>query len=92
VEAGAYEEQPGVLAYRVRKTAETVKVLEEWRREVDREAATTKQELRYLTDEIKDLTESFNSLRKTLLGFAFTVAGSALVFALTVLLATGRVG
>jgi len=92
MEAGAFEEQPGVLAYRVRKHGETLTKLEDWRREVDEERATTKQTIGFMRDDIKDLTSGFDSLRKTLLAFAFTIAGSAVVFALSILIATGKVG
>lgn len=81
-----------VLAYRVRDLARTVAELVNWRRDVDKERALLAQDARSLGERIDGLEKAVDSLRKVLLGFAFTVAGSAIVFAFTVLVATGKIG
>lgn len=88
----AYEEQPGVLAYRVRQHGEKLKELEDWRRDVDTSDATQKEQLVGMGKAISGLSEEVKSLRRVIVGFALTVAGSAVVFAFSILLATGKIG
>lgn len=89
----SHAEEPGsVLAYKVRQMGNDIKELVVWRREVDAERQELRAKARDLADEMKALQASVESLRKVILGFAFTVAGSCLVFAFTVLLATGKIG
>lgn len=73
-----------------RQTADHVKEYEEWRREVDGDRRDQARDIAALTDGFKTLTIAVNGLRKTLVGFAFTIAGAAVVFALSILAATGR--
>lgn len=88
----AEEQNGGVMAYRVRELAETVRELLKWRREVDIERERLRNTAHTLEERIESLQMSMDSLRRVLIGFAFTVAGSAIVFALTVLIATGKIG
>lgn len=60
---------------------------EKWRREVDDD----RRDLTHLIETVDNLAKSFNDLRKTLVAFAFTIAGSAVVFSLSVLIATGKI-
>ncbi len=60
---------------------------EEWRRQVD----IDRRDLEYLREEMKELVSAVTALRKMLLTFAFSISGSAVVFALTVLIATGKI-
>ncbi len=60
---------------------------EEWRRQVD----VDRRDLEYLREEMKEVVLAVNALRKMLLTFSFTISGSAVVFALTVLIATGKI-
>ena len=92
-----YEDTPdpageSVFAYKLRELTRNVRDLLAWRREVDTERALLKQDAQTLGDRIDGLEKAVDALRKVLLGFAFTVAGSAIVFALTVLIATGKIG
>lgn len=57
-----------------------------WQREVDDD----RSDLRHLQDEVKGLNRAVDSLRRTILGFALSVAGSAIVFSLSILVATGK--
>lgn len=84
----AYSERPDVLAYRVNRNSDAIRELADWRRDVDKERATTKEQVGAMREDIVALTAGFDSLRRTLLGFAFTIAGSAIVFALAILAAT----
>lgn len=90
----ANELDPRVLDWRIRQVESTQKDnlrdYGEWRREVDDERATTREQMKYMRSDIQALTSGFNGLRKTLIGFAMTIAASALVFALSVLAATGK--
>lgn len=61
---------------------------EDWRRMVDDD----RQDLKYLRQDMKALSDSVDGLRKVILAFALSVAGSAIVFAFTVLVATGKIG
>lgn len=87
---GAYGEQPEVLAYRVKKAQEAVAKLEEWRREVDQARAKEEAEALSLAKEVQQLSVAVDAMRSTLTKFALTIAGSAIVFSLSVLVATGK--
>lgn len=82
----------GVLTYRLTELARSVRELMNWRREVDIEREKLRNTAMSLEERMDALQQSVDSLRKVLLGFAFTVAGSAIVFSLTVLIATGKIG
>jgi uncharacterized coiled-coil DUF342 family protein len=86
-----YAERPDVLAYRVKQAGDEIKSLNVWRREVEAELVRNREQVGAMRADIQDLTDGFNSLRRTLLAFAFTIAGSAVVFALAILAATGKV-
>ncbi len=60
---------------------------EAWRRLVD----SDRRDLAFLRSDVTELTLAVNALRKMLLTFALSVAGSAVVFALTVLISTGKI-
>jgi hypothetical protein len=74
------------LSFRVGEMWRAREGWDQWRREVDAD----RQALQYMREDLHDLAVAFNGLRKTLLGFAFSIAGAAVVFALTVLTATGK--
>ncbi len=79
-----------VLGYRVGENSKHILRLQDWRSEVDKERAARAIEMENMSEAIANLTETVNGLRKALLGFAFTIAGSAVVFALSILVATGK--
>lgn len=77
----------GVMsAYEVREMRKFREETEQWRRQVDIDRA----ELKHLIADMGTLTTAFNSMRRMLLTFALTIAGSAVIFALSVLAATNR--
>lgn len=88
------ELDPAVLSWRIGQIElaqkDHVKDVEVWRRTVDEERSTTKEQIKYMRGDISDLTSGFNGLRKALIGFALTIAVSCLVFALSILAATGK--
>lgn len=88
----ADDDQPGVIAYRLRELGRNVRDLMLWRRDVDKERALLAQDAKALAVEMAELKKVVDSLRKTILGFALTIAISAVTFALTVLIATGKIG
>lgn len=81
----------GVLLYRVRELARQVAELVSWRRDVDQERVQLRADAKTLADEMQELKRAVDTLRKTILGFALTIAGSAVVFALTILASSGRI-
>lgn len=74
----------GVFAYRVRELGRSVADLVRWRSDVDQKMAARDEREKNLTQEMDALKQSVDALRRTLLGFAITVAASCVVFALTV--------
>lgn len=84
---GITEKEHGVLQYRLKELEDWKKEQVEWRRKVDADRGS----LSYIREDVKHLTDAFDGLRKTLLGFAMVVAAAAISFALTVLAATGRI-
>lgn len=82
----------GLIPFRVGELEKRMDALQTWRRDVDRSDAEQKKELEYMGVAVLTLTEEVRNLRRVILGFAFTLAGSAIVFALTVLAATGKIG
>lgn len=85
------DERQDVLAYRVRENAEKIQGLEEQVRILQADMNTLKTEYKYQRKDMEELNTGFNSLRKTLLTFAFTIAGAALVFSLSILAASGKI-
>lgn len=78
----------GTILYRLTQLEDWRREHENWRREVDDD----RNDLKYLIEAQKALAITVDGLRKVLIGFAFTIAGSAIVFALSVLIATGKIG
>lgn len=79
-----------VLRWRVGKNEERITKLDDWRRDVDYERASNKEIITQTSKDVVTLTAAFDSLRKTLIQFAFTIAISAIIFALGILAATGK--
>jgi septal ring factor EnvC (AmiA/AmiB activator) len=79
-------EASGLLRYEVDELKKWRQETEQWRRHVDDD----RRDLTYLRTDVADLTKAFNSLRRMLLTFALSIAGSAIIFALSILIATRR--
>jgi hypothetical protein len=75
-----------VLRYELDELKKFREDTERWRRNVDQD----RRDLEFLRKDVGELTKAFNSMRRMLLTFALSIAGSAVVFALTVLIATQR--
>lgn len=97
---GTYEDTPDVpnivlIAERQRGLARTVGDLLKWRNGrdgMDSWRAVTDDRMKSLETKIDHLSEAVESLRRVILAFALSIAGSAIVFALSVLIATGKIG
>ncbi len=90
--ATSYDESPQALAYRLRQSEAAVKELAEWRRSVDTSRAAEQVVIENMAEAMQTLSATVESLRRTIIGFALSIAGSAVVFALSILVATGKVG
>lgn len=80
-----------VVLYRLGELAKQVGALIKWRGEVDVERERLRNDAKVLAAEMSELKTAVDTLRKTILGFAITVAVSAIVFALTVLSSAGKI-
>lgn len=83
-------DEAAVLPFRVRENTRKIGALEEWRREVDKERATQTEQISTMSEAVVNMNERVDGLAKILVGFAFSIAGSSIVFALTILAATGK--
>jgi len=80
-------EASAIIRYEVDELKKFRDETERWRRNVDKD----RRDLEYLRNDVRDLTQAFNSLRRVLLTFAFSIAGSSILVALSVLLATHKI-
>jgi hypothetical protein len=80
-----------VVLYRLGELASQVRALIKWRGEVDVERERLRNDAKSLATEMVELKQAVDTLRKTILGFALTIAVSAVVFALTVLSSAGKI-
>lgn len=92
----AYENVPSfdILVERQRGLARSVGDLLKWRNGrdgMDAWRAVTDDRIEGLEGKIVALTKAVDALRRTILGFALTIAGSCVVFSLSVLIATGKI-
>lgn len=88
----AIEQEPNgnVLRYRVDKIERLAEEVDNWRRHVDEERATMREQMKSNTEAVKAVSQGMETLRRTLIGFAVTVAASSIAFALAVLAASGK--
>lgn len=82
------DDQGGLIPFRVSELWKFKDATENWRRDVDED----RRDLQYLREDMTHVKNGLDSVRKVLIGFALSIAGSAIVFALTVLVATGKIG
>jgi hypothetical protein len=80
-----------VLGYQMRETIEALKSLQGWRGTTDVKLQTLDGKIEQLSTDVSELSDVVSSLRRTVMAFAFTVAGSSVVFAFSILAATGRI-
>lgn len=84
-----YDENAGsLLPFRLQKLERFQEKTEEWRREVDKD----RDAFDNMREDFIRLTKAVDGLRRTLLGFAFSIALASIVFAFSVMVATGKVG
>lgn len=82
----------GAFPFRLREVERSVRDLLTWRSTVDTTMASRAERDRNMDEKVESLTRSVDSLRRVILGFALSVAGSAVVFAFSILVATGKIG
>jgi len=82
------QDNPGLLPYRVRQLESFRRDTDEWRRAVDDD----RNDLRYMRKEVKELTAAVDDLKKILVRTSVTIAGSAVMVLVSVLLSTGKIG
>ncbi len=85
------ETPPILFDYQLREHAEELKSLRTWRNSTDIKIQALDGTVRQLSRDVSQLSEAVSSLRRTVMAFAFTVAGSSVVFAFSILAATGRI-
>lgn len=85
------DELAAAFPFRLRQLETAVDKLKDWRSKVDVDRATQIEQIKTIEERVVDLTSAVDSLRKTVVGFALTVAGSAIVFAFSTLFATGKI-
>lgn len=86
-----YEDGNSTIPFRVRTLEKVIERLQDWRGVVDTERSVQAERLTTLDQRLDNLTRAVESLRRVILGFALSIAGSAVVFAFSVLIATGKV-
>lgn len=91
----AEPENGNVAKYRLEKLEEdfreTAKETERWRRHVDDERVSTREQMKTNTETLRNVVSEVGALKKTLLGLAITIAGSSVIFAISVLASSGRI-
>ena len=75
-----------LIPYRLGKLEQFQKKTEEWRSDVDAD----RRDLKYLRGEVKELTTAVDDLKKILVRTSVTIAGSACMVLVSVLLSTGK--
>lgn len=86
-----YEGNGGSLPFRMGQIERQMDRLSEWRSDVDKQRATQSEQLNNLQVAMNDLTREVRGYRRTLMTFAVSIAGSSLVFGLSILAATGKI-
>lgn len=80
-----------VIDWQTRDHAEQLKSIRHWRGNTDIKIQAVDDKIGRLGDDLRELSGTVAGLRRTLMTFAFTIAGSSVVFALSILAATGRI-
>ena len=80
-----------LLRERVSELRSDMGEMKKWRRFVDKDRTEFAIEIKGLRDDVREVERAVAGLRRMLIMFALTIAGSALVFGFSVLTATGRI-
>lgn len=91
MEAGTWDQRPEVMAERLAAAREDLRDLKSFRRIAEQAQVRTEGEIESLEEAVKTIAKGLEGVRTTLTRFAFTVAGSAIVFSFSVLVATGKI-
>lgn len=82
----------GALRYRLRNIEDALKGLEDWRGEVQPKVAVQAERLDRQERLLSELVIELKNVQGSLTRLSLTIAGSAIVFGLTILAATGKIG
>lgn len=85
------DEFAAAFPFRLRQVESGLKDLISWRGKVDTERATQVEQLKTMDAKLDSLSASVDSLRKTLVGLSVSIAVGSVGFALSVLIATGKI-
>lgn len=80
-----------LLSFRVGEVEKKVDLNTKWREETAAALAGRNVEFTQLSTEVSALRIDVKGLRQVLLGLACTIAGSSVVFGLSILIATGKI-
>jgi hypothetical protein len=80
-----------LIGFRLDQLERKVDANTKWREETAASLAGRNVQFDTLKDEVSALRSDVKSLRQVLLGLSITIAGSSVVFGLSVLLATGKI-
>ena len=79
-----------LLRYRVDQLRQDVDRTDRWREATAQRNAAREVEYATLKDDVAALRDDVRGLRRVLIGLTCSIAGSAIIFGLTVLAATGK--
>lgn len=86
----ALEGNGGSIPFRVATNEKRLDRIEEWRSRVDAKGATQSEQIRQFHEDVADLRREVRGLRRTMMTLSTSIAVSAVVFALSILSATGK--
>jgi hypothetical protein len=81
----------GTLSYRVGQLERRMDTTSLWRDETAQSLAARNVEFSGLKEEVAALRADVKGLRQVLIGLACTIAGSSVVFGMSILIATGKI-
>lgn len=83
-------DNPGVFDWRLKRLESLQNELHEWKEKVDEERVSVRGRVATVERDIDRAVRGLDALRKVLIAFAVTVASSSVIFAVSILAATGR--
>ena len=79
-----------VLAFRVNQNSAEIAVLKDWRDETAEKLAARDVSIDTISTELHALREDVGGIRKLLISLALSIAGSSVMLAISILVATGH--
>jgi hypothetical protein len=88
---GPEPDKDGVLVYRLGQVEDDVKDVLTWRRDVDTDRTAMREQIRVNTELLARTSDQIESVKRTLVGFAITIAASAIIFSFSILVSSGKI-